>query len=329
MSFFVGGEGARPAAANAREDDKVHGLNRMRRTATALLLLMCVLLLVCVVWQADHAWLAWPRAFAEAGMAGAIADWYAVVALFRHPLGVRLPHTAIIPHNQPRIAESLGSFVEEHFLQPELIIGRLSGHNAAQALARWLAQPENSRGVTGVIADSLAGLLDDMDEADVVWLFDRVVAPQLRTLDIARVAGDALDVLTQGDRHRPLLDHGLVALENWLTSNTDLIKAKFSEASRYTPAPLDAYIVRKFIEGILALLHEVAATPDHPLRLQFDEALQTLIVQLRTSAAHRRFGKSLLRDCVRHFRRAGRYRALLDWLRTRVIADLGREQSAV
>ena len=72
MSFFVGGEGARPAAANAREDDKVHGLNRMRRTATALLLLMCVLLLVCVVWQADHAWLAWPRAFAEAGMAGAI-----------------------------------------------------------------------------------------------------------------------------------------------------------------------------------------------------------------------------------------------------------------
>ncbi|MFP3553101.1 DUF445 domain-containing protein [Paraburkholderia sp. SIMBA_049] len=330
MSFFVGGDdGARPAAANAREDDKVHGLDRMRRTATALLLLMCVLLLACVVWQADHAWLAWPRAFAEAGMAGAIADWYAVVALFRHPLGVRLPHTAIIPHNQPRIAESLGSFVEEHFLQPELIIGRLSGHNAAQALARWLAQPENSRGVTNVIADSLAGLLDDMDEADVAWLFDRVVVPQLRTLDIARVAGDALDVLTQGDRHRPLLDHGLVALEKWLTSNTDLIKAKFSEASRYTPAPLDAYIVRKFIEGILALLHEVAASPDHPLRLQFDEALQALIVQLRTSAVHRRFGKSLLRDCVRHFRRPGRYRVLLDWLRTRVIADLGREQSAV
>ncbi|BFG79158.1 DUF445 domain-containing protein [Paraburkholderia terrae] len=330
MSFFVGGDdGARPAAANACEDDKVHGLNRMRRTATALLLLMCVLLLACVVWQADHAWLAWPRAFAEAGMAGAIADWYAVVALFRHPLGVRLPHTAIIPRNQPRIAESLGSFVEEHFLQPELIIGRLSGHNAAQALARWLAQPENSRGVTNVIADSLAGLLDDMDEADVAWLFDRIVAPQLRTLDIARVAGDALDVLTQGDRHRPLLDHGLVALEKWLTSNADLIKAKFSEASRYTPAPLDAYIVRKLIEGILALLREVAASPDHPLRLQFDEALQTLIGQLRTSAAHRRFGKSLLRDCVRHFRRAGYYRVVLDWLRTRVIADLGREQSAV
>ncbi|NUY02425.1 DUF445 domain-containing protein [Paraburkholderia youngii] len=329
MSLSGGGDGTRPATVDAREDDKVHGLARMRRSASALLLLMSVLLLACVAWQGDHAWVAWPRAFAEAGMAGAIADWYAVVALFRHPLGLRLPHTAIIPKSQPRIAESLGGFVEEHFLQPELIIARLRGHNAAQALARWLAQSENSRGLADVVADSLGRLIDGMEEAQIAWLFERIVAPQLRTLDVARVAGDALDVLTQGDRHRPLLDHGLAAFEKWLTSNTDMIKAKFSEASRYTPAPLDAYIVRKFIEGILALLHEVAANHEHALRRQFDEALQTLIVQLRTSAAHRRFGKSLLRDCIRLFGRAGGYRGLLDWLRTRMVADLGGEQSAV
>jgi len=330
LSFFLGSsDGAHRAAFNMLDEDKAHGLSRMRRTATILLLLMSILLLACVIWQGEHAWLAWPRAFAEAAMAGAIADWYAVVALFRHPLGVRLPHTAIIPHNQPRIAESLGSFIDEHFLRPELIVGRLRGHNAAQALARWLAQPENSRGVTDVVADSLAGLLDDMSEADLAWFFDHIVAPRLRTLDIARVAGDALDFLTQGERHRPLLDHGLVALEKWLTSNADLIRAKFSEASKYTPAPLDAYIVRKFIEGMLALLHEVAASPDHALRLQFDEALQTLIGQLRTSEVHRRYGKSLLRDCIRHLRRAGGHRALLDWLRTRVVDDLRHEQSAV
>jgi uncharacterized membrane-anchored protein YjiN (DUF445 family) len=334
LSFFVSdgggdGEGARRSTGDAGADGKAHGLNRMRRTASALLLLMTVLLMACIAWQADHAWLAWPRAFAEAGMAGAIADWYAVVALFRHPLGLRLPHTAIIPHNQPRIADSLGSFVEDNFLKPELIIGRLSGHNTAQALSRWLAQPENSRGVADAIADSLAGLLHGMEEADIAWFFDHVVTPQLRTLDVARVMGDMLDVLTAGDRHQPLLDRGLATLEKWLTSNADMIRAKFSEASRYTPAPLDAYIVRKFIEGILALLREVAASPEHELRRQFDEALQTLIVQLRTSAMHRRFGKSLLRDCIRHFRHAGGYRALLDWLRTRVAGDLGREPSAL
>jgi uncharacterized membrane-anchored protein YjiN (DUF445 family) len=330
LSFFAGGgDGARPATANAREDRKARGLKRMRRTATCLLALMIALLLACVAWQADHAWLAWPRAFAEAGTVGAIADWYAVVALFRHPLGLRIPHTAIIPQNQQRIAESLGNFVEENFLTPELIVDRLSGHDAAQALARWLAQPANSRGVAEIVADAAAGLLDGMDEADLQWLFDHLVIPQLRTLDVSRVTGDVLKVLTEGERHQPWLVHGLDALEKWLTANVEMIKAKFSEASRYTPAPLDAYIVRKFIEGIIALLHEVAANPDHELRRQFDEALQALAVQLQTSAVHRRFGKSLMRDCIRYFRQADYYRVLLDRLRMRVIADLSQEQSAV
>ena len=302
---------------------------RMRRTAMCLLAVMIALLLASVVWQPEHSWLAWPRAFAEAGTVGAIADWYAVVALFRHPLGLRIPHTAIIPQNQQRIAESLGNFVEENFLTPEIIVGRLSGHDAAQALAQWLEQPANSRGVADMIAQAVAGLLDDMDEADVQWLFDRLVIPQLRTLDVSRVAGDVLKVLTEGERHQPWLVHGLEALEKWLTANVDMIKAKFSEASRFTPAPLDAYIVRKFVEGIIALLHEVAASPDHELRRQFDEALQELVVQLQTSAVHRRVGKSLMRDCIRYFRHANYYSVLLEHLRMRVIADLGHEQSAV
>ena len=236
MSCFAGGgNGARPASANAHEDSKASGLKRMRRTAMCLLAAMIALLFACVAWQADHSWLAWPRAFAEAGTVGAIADWYAVVALFRHPLGLWIPHTAIIPQNQQRIAESLGNFVEENFLTPELIVGRLSGHDAAQALARWLAQPANSRGVAAIVADAVAGLLDGFDEADVQWLFDRLVIPQLRTLDVSRVAGDVLKVLTEGERHQPWLVHGLEALEKWLTANVEMIKAKFSETSRYTP----------------------------------------------------------------------------------------------
>ncbi len=336
MSFFAGegegegdGDGMRPTTANAREDRKASGLKRMRRTALCLLAFMIALLFACVAWQADHSWLAWPRAFAEAGTVGAIADWYAVVALFRHPLGLRIPHTAIIPQNQQRIAESLGSFVEENFLAPELIIGRLSGHDAAQTLARWLAHPANSRGVADMVTDAVAGLLDGFDEADLQWLFDRLVIPQLRTLDVSRVAGDVLKVLTEGERHQPWLIHGLEALEKWLTANVDMIKAKFSETSRYTPAPLDDYIVRKFIEGIIALLHEAAASPDHALRRQFDETLQALTVRLQTSAVHRRFGKSLMHDCIRYFRHADYYGVLLERLRIRVTADLGHEQSAV
>ncbi|MGA7814880.1 DUF445 domain-containing protein [Caballeronia sp.] len=301
----------------------------MRRTATCLLAFMIVLLLACVAWQPENSWLAWPRAFAEAATVGAIADWYAVVALFRHPMGLRIPHTAIIAQNQPRIAESLGNFVEENFLTPELIVGRVSGYDAAQALGQWLAHPANSRGFADTVAHAVAELLEGIDEADLQWLFDRLVIPQLRRLDVSRVAGDVLKILTEGERHQPWLVHGLEVLEKWLTANVDMIKAKFSEASRYTPAPLDAYIVRKFIEGIISLLHEVGASPDHELRRQVDEGLQALIVRLQTSAVHRRFGKSLMRDCIRYFRNADYYGVLLARLRTHVIADLGHEQSAV
>lgn len=330
MSSVTGGDDSLGrAAAEVPQAYKAIRLKRMRRTATCLLAVTIALLLTCVAWQARYPWLAWVRAFAEAGAVGAIADWYAVVALFRHPFGLPIPHTAIIAQNQRRIAVSLGSFVEENFLTPELIVGRLSGHNAAQALAGWLADPANSEAIAEAVVDTLPGLLNGIDDADVGRCFDRLVIPQLRTLDVSRAAGGLLKVLTERDRHQPLLDRGFAALEKWLTANVDLIKAKFSAASRYTPAPLDAYIVNKFVEGIIALLHEVVASPDHELRRQFDEAVQDVIVQLQTSAVHRRFGKSLMRDCIRHLRDGEHYRVLLDHVRARVAADLDREHSVL
>jgi uncharacterized membrane-anchored protein YjiN (DUF445 family) len=311
------------------EDEKLVRLRRMRTTATCLLAGMIVLLLVCVIGQAAHPWLAWPRAFAEAGTVGAIADWYAVVALFRHPCGIPIPHTAIIPKNQQRIAESLGSFIEQNFLTPEVIIGRLSGFNAAEALAGWLAVRENSSMIADVVAGSLPRLLEGMDERDVEHLFDRFVIPRLRELEVSHVASQVLDILTEGNRHQPLLDRGLSAAETWLSDNVDLIKAKFSEASKFTPAPLDAYIVNKFVEGIIALIHEVVANPEHELRRQFDGAVQELSSNLRTSPVYRRFGRVLLRDCIRHLEEGGYYRVLLDHVRAHVLADLASGRSAL
>ena len=318
--------GARNGAAS---DDKLGRLGRMRATATCLLAAMIVLLLACAVGQGHYPWLAWPRAFAEAGTVGAIADWYAVVALFRHPLGLPIPHTAIIPGNQARIAENLGSFVEDNFLTPELVVGRLSEYNAAQALGGWLAEKDNSAAIAGLVADSLPRLLERLDEADVDALFDRFVFAQLRALGVSRIAGQVLDILTEGERHQPLLDRGLGAMKAWLTDNVDLIKAKFSAASRFTPALLDAYIVNKFVEGIVALIHEAADNPGHELRGQFDEAVQALARDLQTAPAYRRFGRLLLRDCVRHFKASGHSRVVLDRVRSRVAADACSEQSVL
>jgi uncharacterized membrane-anchored protein YjiN (DUF445 family) len=321
--------GAARAKIGPAGDEKLVLSRRMRTTATCLLAAMIVLLLTCAVWQAAHPWLAWPRAFAEAGTVGAIADWYAVIALFRHPCGIPIPHTAIIPKNQRRIAESLGDFVEQNFLTPEVIGERLSGYNAAEALAGWLALRDNSSVIADAVADSLPRMLEGIDETDVERLFDRVVIPRLRALEISRVASRVLNILTEGNRHQPLLDRGLTAVETWLSANVDLIQAKFSEASKYTPASLDAYIVKKFIDGVVALMHEVVANPEHELRRRFDSAVQDFSIELRTSAVHRRYGRLLFRDCIRHLQGGDYYRVLLEHIRAYVLADLGSERSVV
>ena len=323
MSFFADSGGSARPAADAREEQALRRLKQMRWTATSLLALMIIVLVACNLYQGAHGWLVWPRAFAEAGTVGAIADWYAVVALFRRPLGLRVPHTAIISQNQQRIAERLGDFVHENFLAPDFLMLRLAGYNATQALGRWLARPSNSRGVADVAMDSLVELLDGMDEDDLQRLFEGFVIPHLRTLDLSRATGRLLQLLTDAGRHQPLLDCGLEALKAWLTSNAGVIRAKFSEASLYTPAPLDAYIVRKFIEGIVALLGEVAGNPEHELRRQLDAALQALISQLQTSSQYRRFGHILMRDCIRHVRKADSRRAMLEHVRAWSTTRLG------
>ena len=171
---------------------------------------------------------------------------------------------------------------------------------------------------------------DGMDETDVEHFFDRVVIPRLRAVRVSRVASQLLDILTEGNRHQPLLDRGLSAVETWLSENVELIKAKFSEASKFTPAPLDAYIVNKFVEGIIALIHEVAANPEHELRRRFDVAVQNcpttcgpqlLIAALVDCCCATAFG--ILKD--------GNllHRVLLDRVRAHVLADLGSGRSAV
>ena len=335
--MFVPGDGERgsPAASDTaadacaatRDEEKRVALQRMRTTATFMLAIMLALLFASAAFEAAHPWLHWCRAFAEAAAVGAIADWYAVVALFRRPLGLRIPHTAIIARNQERIAESLGRFVAEHFLTPRNIVGKLRGHNAAKSLGVWLADPGNNRQAAAAIAESVPALIDGIEDAQFARSVERVVLPHLRRLDASRLAAGVLGAVTERRRHQWLLDRALAGMERWVTANEGLLKAKFSEVSKYTPGRLDAYIVDRFVGGIVALLREAAANPHHELRLQFDRAVQDLAARLRTSDDCRRAGRTLMRDCVRHVRNEGHCRALWERTRARVLADASREHS--
>jgi len=321
--------GGRRPLDEAQARSKADRLRRMQWLATSLLGLMLAILAMSAAYESRHPGLHWIRAFAEAGAIGALADWYAVTALFRYPLGLPIPHTAIVSRNKDRIGESLGDFVERNFLTPENITAKLRQHDAAQALARWLAVRRNSLAVASAVADFVPVMLSGLKDEEIRQFFDRTLTPQLLSLNVSRIAGNVLAMLTEGERHQVLLDRALQALERWLVAKQGLIEAKFSEASRYTPRGLDSYVVNKFRQGIVTLLHEVVENPRHELRQQFDQAVRDLIHDLMNSEEYRQKGQALLRKLVEHLQAEKFYRLLWDDVRRRVQADLESEPSLI
>ncbi len=325
--------GAGPGALGARLAAKGAELRRMQRIASGLLAVLLAVLVACAVLESRvpslAPWIEWVRAFAEAGAVGALADWYAVVALFRRPLGLPIPHTAIIQKRKDELGAGIGQFVEEHFLTPDNIIRKLEEHNVARAVAGWLAAEGNGRVVAEAVSDFVPVVLDALQDDDLAAFFDRAVTPQLLRLDASRLAGDILDLLTAQDRHQPLLDRAAKAVETWLAANQDYIVARFGKASRYTPAALDQFIVAKITEGVIGLLHEVAGNPEHELRLQLDDAVRRLIENLRSSPEYREQGRALVRDFVLHLRTERYWRTLWGDVRDRLLADLRSDESVV
>ena len=304
-------------------------LARMRWMATAVLGGMLATLGASAVLQPVYPALQWVRAFAEAGAVGALADWYAVVALFRRPLGLPIPHTGIIPANKDRIGETLGQFVEHNFLTPENVVRQLDPPALAEAMAAWLADADNSRALAASICDLVPGVLEAVADEDVQPMFERVAMAQLERLDVAAIAARLLAVVVESERHQALLDRALPALERWLDANRGRITAKFSEKSPLTPGALDRYIVDRFVGGIVALLHETARDRDHPLRRELDATVRGLIEELRTSEAHRERGRALVQDFVEHLRTERLYRTLWTRLKEEIRADLAADPSAI
>jgi uncharacterized membrane-anchored protein YjiN (DUF445 family) len=301
----------------------------MRWKASAVLGGMLAALGVSAALQPAYPALQWVRAFAEAGAVGALADWYAVVALFRRPLGLPIPHTGIIPANKDRIGETLGQFVEQNFLTPENVVRQLDPRVLADAMAAWLADADNSRALAASICDAIPGLLDALADEDVQLLLDRMASAQLAQLDVAAVAAQLLTVVIESERHQHVLDRALPALERWLDANRGRITAKFSEKSPLTPGALDRYIVDRFIGGIVALAHETASDRDHPFRRELDATVRGLSERLRTSEEYRERGRVLVADFVEHLRTERTYRLLWDRLRHEIRTDLAAESSGI
>ena len=282
---------------------------RMNHIATGLLLFMVLVYVLARAAQSAHPALGFVRAFAEAAVVGALADWFAVTALFRRPLGLPLRHTAIIPRNKDRIGAALGRFVEHNFLAPELVSSRLVQLDLAGQLARWLVRPENAERVVGHVANALPPLLRALDnEALRHFLRDAILA-RLRRFEAAPLAGQALGLLIAEGRHRPLVDavlHGAVELlREHETEIRERVRA--NTAWIWQKLSMDERIADRIIAAAEDTLLEVSADPQHPWRQRLDRGVANFALALRESEQYRAQGEALKQQLLQH-------PALLDYL---------------
>jgi uncharacterized membrane-anchored protein YjiN (DUF445 family) len=186
-------------------------LKRMKRFATGLLAIVSLVSVAASLFEPRYPWLAFVRATAEAAMVGAIADWFAVTALFRHPLGLPIPHTAIIARRKDSIGASIARFAQENFLSEAVILDRLRSVNIAQHGARWISQPSASAQIARLLAAGIAGIAQVLNDADVQALIERALVARLRTVQAAPLLGRVL-ALILSERRRAELLYALLGL---------------------------------------------------------------------------------------------------------------------
>ena len=264
-------------------------LRRMRIVATALLLAMAALFLVARAFGDRHPAWGFVRAFAEAAMVGGLADWFAVTALFRHPLGLPIPHTAIVPRNKDRIGDTLANFLRDNFLIPGVVARRMQRVDVAGAAGRWLADPKGAtegrlrRGASRLAAD----MLESLDQERLGGMVRMTLAQRLRALEISPLLGNALAAAIAENRHVPLLDGIVKWSAKVLEANEPVIRAMVHERAgslmRFTG--LDETLANKIIAGLDGLIRDMAADPDHPLRAKADEGLAQLAHDLQHDPA--------------------------------------------
>ena len=259
------------------------GVRSMRMVATGMLVVMAgIFLLANFLEEAHPAW-GFVRAFAEAAMVGGLADWFAVTALFRHPLGLPIPHTAIIPRNKDRIGDTLALFLKDNFLTASVVARRLRSVDVAGAIGRFLADPPGEGRLREGASRLVADILEALDEERLGGMVKNAVATRMKSLEVSPLIGQSLEAAITEDRHVPILDSIVVWVGRTLDANEDIIREMVHKRAGWIMrlAGLDERLSEAIIEGLRRLTIEMAIDPDHPLRDKAEEGMARLAWKLR------------------------------------------------
>jgi uncharacterized membrane-anchored protein YjiN (DUF445 family) len=323
---------------------KRHALIRMKVFATALLVVAAALFILAKSHHDAGNW-AWLAAFSEAAMIGALADWFAVVALFRHPLGLPIPHTAILPANKARVADNLAEFVRDKFLGTDALVDKIASFDPAGRLAGWLTEPKNTEMLGEKALAATTQVLGLIDDEHVKTMLYSALRRRAQDFDLAGGVGALLSTLTADNRHQRLLDEGLKELAEWLerAEVQQMLADKIVQvAGEEYPTLIGALgfmgmkaedLGLKFAGGLVRgankWLHEISENPEHERRQAFDRTVTRFIDRLKSDPSFKqRIDEHKLQWLERPELRAyvnGLWEEFTGWLRD----DIARPDSAL
>lgn len=293
--------GTMPADSYRTDREKARRLARMKRVATALLIAMAALYVLAGYYEPERSWLGYVRAFAEAAMIGALADWFAVTALFRHPLGLPVPHTAIIPKRKDEIGQSLANFVEENFLTVEALAPRLADMDFAEGLGRWIARPGNAERITEDVAVFLRRMLVAVDNRALRELIRDNLREAVGELRVTPFVGQVLEILLLDDPNQTVLNALVRFARGQLDENRGRLRTSIAKRTpRWLPKFVDKRIYERIVTELEELLEGVVAHDDGITKARFREIVEQIVHALKHEDALIERGEILKQDLLSH-----------------------------
>jgi uncharacterized membrane-anchored protein YjiN (DUF445 family) len=266
--------------------DKRKQLRRHKWFATMLFLIMAVTYTVCEVFFKHANWAGYVKAFSEAAMVGALADWFAVVALFRHPLGIPIPHTDLIESSKKKIGNNLGNFVTDNFLTPSAIRPRLEKLHIAERLGQWLLVDRNRKTASYEILRIAKEAVDRLDDNDIIRIIHTQAVALVDKMPVHKVAGDALAKIVAENMHQDWITTLTGYLGEFLSDNRDLVKHKVKQESHFLiPGFVDNLIAEKITNGGIRYMKEITTDLEHPVRKQIGVKLASIARDIQEGGA--------------------------------------------
>jgi uncharacterized membrane-anchored protein YjiN (DUF445 family) len=294
-----GPEDDRPGPELPVEQARRRQLAIAKRRATSLLAVVSVVFVVVTIWGGSATWADYVQATAAASMVGGLADWFAVVALFRHPLGLPIPHTAIVVERKDQFAATLGEFIQESFLTPDAVVSRLRGAGVVGRLADWLAESANADRVAAEVADAVVAVADLLRDDDVHRAIEGVVRNRVEAVPLAPLAGQALRFATREGRHDEVLDRALAGLRRYIEDHRSDLRGRLGKKSKWwIPGAVDHKLFDRVLDGFCSALADIEGDKHHEMRRELDMRLAKLASDLETSPKLRERGEQIKRDLL-------------------------------